>query len=458
MVGERSISRRKFIGSIVSAGVLGAIAGSLGGYFMAPREISMAPVTETVTITKTIAQPTTQTITQPVKRLETIKIGSAHPLTGWDAPSGREMHRGSEMAVEEINKQGGVLDATIEWVELDSEDMTAEKMTSVMTILATKEKVNWVIYGYTAAYTPTYTTLAQYNIPFMHVDTAYEFIEWIKGNPDKAYLGWMPDPPEVIYGAGFAKFIEYTIDREIWKPRNYKVAVIRGEDSYAQRIAQRFIDEMVKKGWKVVLDETVSFETVDFEPYLAKVRVEEPDVILNTDWAVTGFANFAKQFSEDPTPSWILGQWAPSVPEFKEMAGDAANGIVWSSVIGFLPPEKDPVAREWYEKYKRRYGEEPGLMAAVNYDMFWLWANAAQLAGSIDPKKMAPVLERLIYRGVCGVYNFNEYHYCISYPSETYDPSLGLPHLHYQIKKGRDVLVAPTPYSVEEPELPSWFH
>lgn len=451
MSHEKSLSRRTFISTAL--GIAGGfIAGVVAGWSVKPSEIRPVQTVTVppVTITKT-------EIKEIRPELKPIKLGSAHPLTGWDAPSGREMHRGIEMAVEEINEQGGILGSKIDWVELDSEDMSAEKMVSVMTTLATSARVDWVIYGYSATYAPVYRTLAQYNVPFMHVDTASEFEDWIKNNPDKKYLGWMADPPEIYYGSGFAIFIDQLIEKKIWTPRNKKLAIIRGEDVYAQRIAEAFINEMKERGWYVILDETVTFETVEFRPYLIKIRREEPDVIFNTDWSVTGFANFMRQFFEEPTRSWIYGQWAPSVPEFKELAGEAANGLIWSTVIGYLPPDKDPVSNMWYKKYKAKYGEEPGHMAAINYDMVWLWATAAKLAESTDPKKMEPVLLKILYRGVCGVYNFNENHWAVGYPDIVKDPSLGLPHLHFQIKKGKDVLISPWPYATEEVELPPWF-
>jgi len=436
---ERKLSRREFL-RIALGSAAGLIVGGAVGYYISPGKI-----TEEKAPTK-------------VEIPEVIKIGSAHPLTGWDASNGREMHRGTEMAIEEINNQGGIFGAEIEWIELDSEDMSAEKMTSVMTTLATSKQVHWVIYGYTATYAPTYRTLAQYDIPFMHVDTASEFIDWIKENPDKKHLAWMADAYDLYYGIGFSIFIDNLIKKEVWTPRNKKFAVLRGEDVFAQRIAEKFIEEMTGRGWTLAVDQTVSFETVEFGPFLTKVREEDPDVILNTDWSPTGFANFMIQFTENPTQSLIYGQWAPSTPEFKDLAGDAANGLIWSSVIGWLPLDTDPIAKEWYQKYKNKYNEEPGLMAAVCYDMIWLWANAVAITGSIDPVKMEPVLEKLLYRGVCGTYNFvKDEHYCICYPDDVYDPSLGLPHWHFQIKEGSDVTIAPDPYAEEEFETPPWF-
>jgi branched-chain amino acid transport system substrate-binding protein len=47
----------------------------------------------------------------------------------------------------------------------------------------------------------------------------------------------------------------------------------------------------------------------------------------------------------------------------------------------------------------------------------------------------------------------------VPYPDQVADPSLGMPHLFYQVQAvtGRLALVAPAPYNVDKFVLPSWF-
>jgi branched-chain amino acid transport system substrate-binding protein len=62
-----------------------------------------------------------------------------------------------------------------------------------------------------------------------------------------------------------------------------------------------------------------------------------------------------------------------------------------------------------------------------------------------------------VYRGVCGAYSFQPGKLtCIPYPDDTPDPSLGMPHLTFQIQGGDQVLIAPEPYTTGKFQLPSW--
>lgn len=42
------------------------------------------------------------------------------------------------------------------------------------------------------------------------------------------------------------------------------------------------------------------------------------------------------------------------------------------------------------------------------------------------------------------------------FPDVVSDPSLGMPHLTYQIQDGKQVLISPAPYTGGDFKLPSW--
>jgi branched-chain amino acid transport system substrate-binding protein len=446
MGSETSQTRRDLL-KLVGAGIGGLAVGSAVG------SLAFRPTTERVV---TATQVITQTVTAGAKS-EPIKVGSLHGLTGWDAAQAKEMHRGSEMAVNEINQLGGVLGRPIEWIEVDTRDYELEQVLSAAETLISKHRVDYVIYGYSYVEAPLYDKLADAGILFLHTETIRNFAIWVRNNPDKGWLGFQPDPIETFYGMGFTVFLDSLEKTGVWKPRNRKVAIIKSEDSYGQTIAETFREEITKRGWTITMDDLAPLGTVEWGSFLAKIRADPPDVIFNTNWSTPDIVAFVKQFHERPVNSLLYGQWAPSTPEFRELAGDLANDMVWSTLIGYLP-EDDPIAGPWKRRYRQLYGEEPGHQAAVNYDMFWLWATAVALAGDpYNKRKVANMLERLAYRGVCGTYRFNEEHWVPPYPDLVNDPSLGIPHHIYQIRELQDVLISPPPYAKAAFKLPWWF-
>jgi len=431
--------RREFL-KTVGAGIGGLVIGSAVG--------SLA------------FRPSAEVITGGAKgdaKGQSIKVGSLHGLTGWDAAQAKEMHRGSEMAVNEINELGGVLGRPIEWIEVDTRDYELNQVLDAAETLISKYRVDYVIYGYSYIEDPLYDKLADAGILFLHTETISNFAKWVKNNPDKGWLGFQPDPIETFYGTGFAVFLDNLQSAGKWQPSSKKVAVVKSEDSYAQLIASTFKEEMIKRGWTVTMDDLAPLGTVEWGPFLTKIRADPPDVIFNTNWSTPDIVAFVKQFHEKPTNSLLYGQWAPSTPEFRKLAGELANDMIWSTLIGYLPDD-DPIAGPWKQKYRKLYGEEPGHQAAINYDMFWLWATAVALAGTPeDKRKVANMLERITFRGVCGTYRFNEEHWVPPYPDLVNDPSLGIPHHYYQIQELKDVLISPQPYAKGSFRTPWWF-
>jgi branched-chain amino acid transport system substrate-binding protein len=63
----------------------------------------------------------------------------------------------------------------------------------------------------------------------------------------------------------------------------------------------------------------------------------------------------------------------------------------------------------------------------------------------------------MLFRGVSGTYRYRPGELtAIPYPDEVNDPSLGMPHLTFQIQNQEQVLIDPEPYSQGQFELPSW--
>jgi branched-chain amino acid transport system substrate-binding protein len=88
-----------------------------------------------------------------------------------------------------------------------------------------------------------------------------------------------------------------------------------------------------------------------------------------------------------------------------ELAGDAANGCYFTSVLSYgnpLPGEKAFFAE--YEKI----GKTPDLFAALGWDCLLLIAEGIKRSGSKDPTKIRDAIESLKnFEGVTGTYNMS---------------------------------------------------
>lgn len=428
--GGTRITRRQLLAGAGAAAVGGLVVGGIGGYALAPG-----------------AQATGGA------RGGKIKIGSASPISGPYSGDGQEMVRGQTLAVEEINAAGGLLGRELELVTADVEDLAPEKMVNAARRLI-NEGVAAVFSGYTSTTSVEYDVYAEAGVPMFHLNTFQPNADYVE---EHGYTNiYHSDPTEIWYGKGFADFLQRRLlPAGVWEPSSESVAIITSNDPYSISIAQQFRDAMRAAGWEIKLYEQVTAPLAEWGPVLAKIRQDPPGLIFHADYIPGDLASFTQQFMADPTPSLLYEQYGPSVPEYLDLAGEDANGVIWSTVIGTL---QDEIGRDFLRRYEERFGARPGLsQAGGQYDLVNLWARAAATAGDpYDFERVNEELHRVIHRGVSGTFRFVPGELTVPpYPDAVDDPSLGMPHLTFQIQDLEHVLIDPEPYTVGKFELPA---
>ncbi len=434
------MSRRSFITGVGAAGIGGLVLGGAAGYL----------VGNSGTETSgggggggTSAEP--------------ILIGAGSPVTGPYAGDGQQMVRGLQLGIEEINALGGVGGRPLELQILDTKAQEPDVMKSVLQKLVSQNAAALFV-GFTTYTSVEYPIAAEAGMPMFHVNTWQGNVDYVANNGiTNIYQG---DPSERSYGPGLIVLINDLIDTGKWKPSSESVSIVSSNDPYSLSISKSFQKGMEDQGWKTLLFEQFTVPQADWGSVLVKIRDNPPGIVFFSDYAPGDEASFIKQFQQSPTPSLVYQQYAPSIPEYLDLAGDAANGVLWSTVVGVL--QGDPKADAFNQAFQAKFDREAGFSnAGDHYDMVKLWAQAAAMAGDpYDFKTVNEILAQTSYRGVCGAYTFTAGKpgelTCIPYPDETSDPSIGMPHLTFQIQNGQQVLIAPDPYTTGTFQLPSW--
>ena len=93
---------------------------------------------------------------------DTIKVGMNYELSGPVSTYGQSLSAGIELAMEEINNDGGVLGKQIELIKVDNRSDTTE-VANVSTRLATKDKVSAILGAATSGNTKAASPAAMEN-------------------------------------------------------------------------------------------------------------------------------------------------------------------------------------------------------------------------------------------------------------------------------------------------------
>ena len=387
-----------------------------------------------------------------------IKIVSPLPITGPLASDGQEMQRGLQLAVEEAQAAGMAGGAKIDLVVIDSETMTPEIVTTTFSRAIDEENADAIIIGYATGTGPEYDLLADADNPppYIHFNTFEATAKIVRADPAKYYMVFQGDPTEVWYGSGILTLMENLQKAGSWTPANKKAAVVTSDNLYSQSIAGAFKEGAQKLGWEVAVDEKLPTPVSDWSATLAKIRDAQPAIVVNTNFNPGDLATFTKGFVEAPSPALLYEQYGPSVPEFLQLAGDAANGVIWSTVIGLLPGEEGDAFKK---RYTDKFGEPPGLSNAGScYDGVMLYLKSVEAAGGTgDRKAVCKAILASKHNGVCGAYRFDPADQtAIPYPDVAKTPDDGLPHLFFQIQDGKQVLMSPDPFTTGKFQLPGW--
>jgi ABC-type branched-subunit amino acid transport system substrate-binding protein len=308
---------------------------------------------------------------------DTIKLGAPIPLTGWFASDGINYLGGIEMAVDELNKNGGLLGKKIEIVKFDTQDLAPERVMLAADQLVGKEKVD-VIVPVWGGWGQDVRAYGKYDVPTFLSDNSIASIEVFREDPEKYQnIFQLVDVEFPFTYSQFIMITEYLPHQHA----NKSVAIITTDDSFGMESAKGFRTAAKDKGWKVVVEEVVPYGTTSWLPILTKIRKMNPGIIYIEDISVPDQVSFIREFLRRPINALVHIGYTPSLVDFAENIGADGNGM-----LGVWPPPAGPEYRnkeiaDWVDLYQKKFDRTPAGTSFTAYDSVKMWANAVKQVG-----------------------------------------------------------------------------
>lgn len=324
----------------------------------------------------------------PVLAADDLKIGVLVPTTGSEATYGQDMANAVQLAMDGINKDGGINGQQLSMVVGD-DGCDPQQAVNAATKLASSGIVG-VVGGYCSGATvPTLKIFGDAKLPF--IITAANSTKLIPANPGNAFLVNSTGNDQV------AKALE------VFKAKGVKsLAIVNEGDAYSQDLASLTQTDFTKAGGTVSAYETVNKGEQDFSAVVTKIKAANPDAVFWTAYYADG-GPFIKQLREGGYQGTIIvGDGSTSTELFK-LAGDAAEGVL---ALSSPTPDFLPNAKAFADAYKAKFGNAPGPYAALTYDGMDLLASAIKSAGSTDSAKVIATLEKADFKGLAGEISF----------------------------------------------------
>ncbi len=329
---------------------------------------------------------------------EEIKIGLYGTITGPNALAGEMMEKGAMLAVEEINEAGGINGTPIKLVVYDDKS-TPEGAVKAVTRLVDVDKVVAMVGSNSS---PNILAGAQI--------TEEAGVLQVGGGTSPSYTN--AGFNYIFRGTANAQLPNKAFVAAMHKNGVETVAIFSVASEYGKS-GVASVKELLGDDFKVVVEETYQSTDTDYTGQIAKIINANPDAVV-----VYGMTNelalSLKQFRRNGYNKHIYGPEGLGVPDIINVAGDAANGVIFGSgavIPASIDDAVNSIEKNMLEKFVAKYGALPvSDVAYRGYDSVLLIAEALKNAADItDPDSIREAFLNIKdFPGIAGNYDFSD--------------------------------------------------
>ena len=323
---------------------------------------------------------------------EPIKIGTTQALTGHYAEFGTEQLRGLQMWVADVNARGALLGRPVELVHYDDGSRSARAEDGVRKLIE-EDKVDFLVGPYSSALTLRASAVAEkHNFPMVASAASSEEI-WSRGYRN---IFGIDTPAE-----NYLKGLQAAIDAGA-----KTVALVYAETPFAQDTAVGVRKKAEASGIKIVMDESYAPERLDFTTMAESFARLDADIILGISYLEDSIAMVRAIRKTGVKPMMLAFTVGPALREFGDRLGKDAEGVV--GVVQWLRSVPLPGAQDFAYRYRKRYGQNPGVHAAIGYSAGQVIEAAVRLAGTTEHDAVREQLRTMYFRSLLGKYNTDD--------------------------------------------------
>lgn len=309
-----------------------------------------------------------------------ILVGEFGSFTGSEATFGISTSNGIKMALEEVNKAGGVKGKQIKLISIDNQGKAEESATAVSRLI-TQNNVIAVIGEVASSRSLAAAPIAQQNkIPMISPSSTNPKVTEVG---DYVFRVCFIDP---FQGTVMAKFANENLKAK-------KVAILRDVKSdYSVGLADYFIKKFKELGGEIVSDQSYQAGEMDFKAQLTQIKGAKPDAIFVPGY-YTEVGLIARQARQLGIQAPLMGGDGWDSSKLYEIGGTAINGNYFSN--HYTTESTDPVVVDFIKKYKEKYnGETPDGLAALGYDAAKILVEAMNRTQELKPQSIRDELAK----------------------------------------------------------------
>jgi branched-chain amino acid transport system substrate-binding protein len=323
----------------------------------------------------------------------TIKIGMCAPVTGPAAEQGRYAQSGARLALDAVNKAGGVLGKQVELIVEDDQTTNPGVVLAFSKLASQPDMVAFLGSIRSTQVHAMAPDVLKIGKPVMiggtdptltHMGNPWLF----RFRPNDSYSG------SVIADYGFK-----TLGKKKW-------AIVHSTDAFGTAGGKALTEALGKlPGASIALDQGYANQSQDFTPVVLAIKQSGAEVLGSYFTFENDLGVFARQLRQlGVTIPWVGSPSIVNVSALK-LAGPALYGTFG---VADYAEESSPASRAFGKAYRDVAKVAPDNQSSWTYDAITILCMAINKAGKTDPQAIrAAILAIRKHQGAEGEYNFD---------------------------------------------------
>jgi len=306
-----------------------------------------------------------------------IAVGEYSSMTGTTATFGQSTDQGIRLAVDEINKAGGVLGKRLR-VFLEDDQSRPEEAATAATKLINQNHVVAMLGEVSSSRSLAAAPICQANrVPMVSPSSTNPRVTAVGDYIFRVcFIDSFAGAVMARFAAGSLKFKRVALLVDI-------------RNDYSIGLATYFREEFRKQGGEILAEQSYAEGDSDFHAQLTQIKAVNPEAIYVPGY-YTEVGTIARQARDLGIKVPFLGGDGWDSPKLWEIGGEALNGCYFANHYSVDDP--NPAVQKFVGDYNARYKAVPDALAALGYDATRILAAAIRRAGSTAGEKVRDAL------------------------------------------------------------------
>lgn len=311
-----------------------------------------------------------------------VKIGVVNSLSGPFSAFGQRYKTGMEVALKEINANGGINGQELQLISQDDRSEAQSALAAVESLV--NQNVPLIIGSYASSITgPMAQLMTRQKVPLIVLGSADDSIT----RPGSPWV-FRAKHNSTIVARTYFDYFDFLRKRGGAELKT--VAMLHGNGAWPTSLAEAGKKFAKERGYEVIADQSYDQGVTDFRPILNRFRGQQPDILYIVSYADDGVAITRQMREVGLSANVIAIDTSAALPSFIDQVGNLSEYIAtvvsWSKDVNYEGVE------DVYKRMKEAAGSEPSFYEAEGYLALMVAADALRRAKSTDREAVRKAL------------------------------------------------------------------